>query len=159
MSLRAGRSWEARREPVQRAAGRPHCPELQARAQPPPSEARPHWRAELSASQLATLPQPALAAAAAACSLPPLTCRRSLASPPPIAHRSHLLSRPGAGWEGVPDLPKAAKAALDAGFALFTTKLLVVQRSADGGTTKLLVALQDGLQVESVVMEYDNTGG
>lgn len=59
----------------------------------------------------------------------------------------------------MPDLPKAARAALDAGFALFTTRLLAAQRSADGGTTKLLVALQDGLQVESVVMEYDNTGG
>jgi adenine C2-methylase RlmN of 23S rRNA A2503 and tRNA A37 len=58
----------------------------------------------------------------------------------------------------VPDLPKAAVAALDAGFAMFTTRLLGAQRSADGETTKLLVQLQDGLQVEAVIMQYDNTG-
>ena len=73
--------------------------------------------------------------------------------------RSHLIRHPGSTWSDVPDLPKAAVAALDAGFALFTTRLLEVQRSSDGETTKLLVQLQDGLQVESVVMEYDNTGG
>ncbi len=50
-------------------------------------------------------------------------------------------------------------AALDAGFAMHTTRLLGAQRSSDGETTKLLVKLQDGLQVEAVIMEYDNTGG
>ncbi|PSC70785.1 radical SAM domain-containing [Micractinium conductrix] len=70
---------------------------------------------------------------------------------------NHLIRHPGSTWSDVPDLPKAAVAALDAGFALFTTRLLEVQRSSDGETTKLLVQLQDGLQVESVVMEYDNT--
>jgi adenine C2-methylase RlmN of 23S rRNA A2503 and tRNA A37 len=41
---------------------------------------------------------------------------------------------------------------------MFTTRLLGAQRSADGETTKLLVQLQDGLQVEAVIMQYDNTG-
>lgn len=59
----------------------------------------------------------------------------------------------------MPDLPKAAVAALDAGFAMHTTTLLGAQQSSDGETTKLLVQLQDGLQVEAVIMEYDNTGG
>ena len=30
--------------------------------------------------------------------------------------------------------------------------------SRDGETTKLLLQLQDGLQVEAVVMQYDTTG-
>jgi hypothetical protein len=68
-----------------------------------------------------------------------------------------MIRHPGSSWREVPDLPKAAVAALDAGFALHTTRLLAAQRSSDGETTKLLVQLQDGLQVESVVMEYDNT--
>lgn len=70
---------------------------------------------------------------------------------------NHLIRHPGSTWRDVPDLPKAAVAALDAGFALHTTKLLGAQRSSDGETTKLLVQLQDGLQVEAVIMEYDNT--
>lgn len=82
------------------------------------------------------------------------------AAPPRPSHRrSYLIAHPGASWHDVPQLPKAACAALDAGFVLSTTRLLEVQRSRDGETTKLLVQLQDGLQVESVIMEYDNTGG
>ncbi len=80
-------------------------------------------------------------------------------SPLPASHSNHLIRHPGSSWHDVPDLPKAAVAALDAGFALHTTRLLGAQRSCDGETTKLLVQLQDGLQVEAVVMEYDNTGG
>ena len=72
--------------------------------------------------------------------------------------RSHLVRYPGSTWHDIPDFPKAAAAALDSGFALHTTRVLEVQRSAKGDTTKLLVQLQDGLQVEAVVMEYDNTG-
>ncbi|KAL4451304.1 hypothetical protein ABPG77_009376 [Micractinium sp. CCAP 211/92] len=70
---------------------------------------------------------------------------------------NHLIRHPGTTWRDVPDLPKAAVAALDAGFAMHTTRLLGAQRSSDGETTKLLVKLQDGLQVEAVIMEYDNT--
>ncbi|KAL4420786.1 hypothetical protein ABPG75_010442 [Micractinium tetrahymenae] len=70
---------------------------------------------------------------------------------------NHLIRHPGSTWRDVPDLPKAAVAVLDAVFALHTTKLLGAQRSSDGETTKLLVQLQDGLQVEAVIMEYDNT--
>ena len=56
--------------------------------------------------------------------------------------------------QDVPDLPMAAKAALDKGFAKFTSTLHSVQRSTDGNTFKLLLSLQDGLKVEACVMQY-----
>ena len=60
---------------------------------------------------------------------------------------SHLSRHPHHSWHDVPDFPKAAKAALDAGFAMSTTKLQAVQRSGDDSTLKLLLQFQDGLQV------------
>ena len=60
-------------------------------------------------------------------------------------------------WGAIPDLPRAAAAALSAGFARATSAVLRVQRSACGDTTKLLIRLQDGMQVEAVVMDYDTT--
>lgn len=71
---------------------------------------------------------------------------------------SHLLRNPSSTWHDVPDLPKAAAQLLDEQFARFTTKVLKCSTSSDGETTKLLVALQDGQQVESVIMHYDTTG-
>jgi hypothetical protein len=60
-------------------------------------------------------------------------------------------------WDAIPDLPKAAAALLAARFARATSAVLRVQRSVGGDTTKLLVRLQDGQQVEAVVMNYDTT--
>ena len=40
---------------------------------------------------------------------------------------------------------------------MFSTKLVHRQESSDGETIKLLVELQDGLQIESVIMSYDTT--
>jgi len=57
--------------------------------------------------------------------------------------------------QDVPDLPKAAVAALNSGFVRFSSKLHAVQRSTDGETFKLLLSLQDGMRVEAVVMNYD----
>ena len=55
-------------------------------------------------------------------------------------------------------LPKAAQAVLEQRFVRATSSLEACQRSADGTTTKLLVRLQDGLQVEAVVMTYSHPG-
>ena len=42
-------------------------------------------------------------------------------------------------------------------FALFTTRVLHASTSSDGSTTKLLLALQDGLEVETVVIRHGCT--
>ncbi|KAG2444685.1 hypothetical protein HXX76_001429 [Chlamydomonas incerta] len=66
-----------------------------------------------------------------------------------------LIRNPSATWHDVPDMPKAALALLDKYFVKFTTKVIKCQNSSDGSTTKLLVELQDGMQVEAVVMTYE----
>lgn len=71
---------------------------------------------------------------------------------------SHLVRNPDVAWADIPDLPKAASKLLDEKFARSTSRIATAQRSVDG-TIKLLVTLQDGLQVESVIMTYDTTGG
>ena len=67
----------------------------------------------------------------------------------------HMIRHPGDDWHHVAGLPEKAKRRLDAGFARFSTRLDAAQRSADGETVKLLLRLQDGLQIEAVVMRYD----
>ena len=37
-------------------------------------------------------------------------------------------------------------------------QVVQAQHSADGGTSKLLLELQDGLTVEAVIMHYDTSG-
>ncbi|KAG2482924.1 hypothetical protein HYH03_018202 [Edaphochlamys debaryana] len=75
------------------------------------------------------------------------------------AHRiwGHLIRHPEATWHDVPDVPKATLALLDRYFVKFTSKVVKCQNSSDGTTTKLLVQLQDGMQVEAVVMTYEST--
>lgn len=70
---------------------------------------------------------------------------------------SALLRDPDIPWGAVPDLPKAAAAALEQHFARLTSRVVRVQHSAGGDTTKLLLELQDGMQVEAVVMHYDTS--
>jgi hypothetical protein len=70
----------------------------------------------------------------------------------------HLSRREVATWSDIPELPKAAVELLERGFSTSTSRVLHASTSADGETTKLLVELQDGLQVEAVVMHYDTTG-
>lgn len=95
---------------------------------------------------------------------------------------------PGAAWDSIPDLPKSAISLLSETFTHSTSKVrccsysarmvpqesimrrqvdtghvplvqvVQAQHSADGETTKLLLQLQDGLTVESVIMHYDTTG-
>eukprot|EP00955_Chlamydomonas_euryale_P104016 365535-Chlamydomonas_euryale.AAC.52 len=74
------------------------------------------------------------------------------------AHRSHLVRNPDIEWSDVPDLPKAAQQLLSEKFTRCTSTVAQTQRSSDGETVKLLVTLQDGYQVESVIMTYDTTG-
>ncbi|GAB4814820.1 hypothetical protein N2152v2_001866 [Parachlorella kessleri] len=79
--------------------------------------------------------------------------------PSHIAKLYRYLLRHGAEarWQDVPNLPQAAVALLERDFARTTSRLVHAQHSASGDTIKLLVQLQDGLQVESVVMTYDTT--
>ena len=70
---------------------------------------------------------------------------------------THLLRTPGAtiaGLDDVASLPKGIGTLLAPHFALFTTRVVKAQTSSDGCVTKLLVALQDGLQVETVVIRH-----
>ncbi|GFR39952.1 hypothetical protein Agub_g30 [Astrephomene gubernaculifera] len=67
----------------------------------------------------------------------------------------HLIRHPESSWHDVPDMPKAAVALLDKYFTKFTTRVVRCQQSSDRSTTKLLVQLQDGMQVEAVVMTYE----
>lgn len=68
-----------------------------------------------------------------------------------------LAKDPNTAWEAIQDLPKAAIQILEKEFVRFTSTVEQCQSSADG-TKKLLVRLQDGLKVESVIMVYDTTG-
>lgn len=54
----------------------------------------------------------------------------------------------------IPDLPKALYAVVEEKFALTTSKVIKREDSSDGTTTKLLVELQDGQRVETVIMRY-----
>ena len=79
-------------------------------------------------------------------------CRHS------IILRRYLILHPEATWHAVPELSKAALTVLDRDFVRSTSKLEQTQVSSDGTTTKLLVQLQDGMQVEAVVMTYIKGG-
>ncbi|KAJ3046203.1 sorting nexin [Rhizophlyctis rosea] len=57
-------------------------------------------------------------------------------------------------YDGVPELPKAAREILEKEFTVSTSKVLSRTDASDGSTTKLLVELQDGQRIESVIMRY-----
>ena len=75
---------------------------------------------------------------------------------PPSSPCSHLLRHPHAHPADTPGLPLAAAAAVRSGFTRRTSALAAARASADGGATKLLLRLHDGLEVESVIMTYDS---
>lgn len=54
----------------------------------------------------------------------------------------------------IPNMPKALYKLATEDFALTTSTVVKAQHSADGATTKMLVKLQDGKLVESVIMRY-----
>lgn len=70
---------------------------------------------------------------------------------------SQLCRNPDVPWSEVPELPKAAAQLLDARFQRSTSRVVSKHVSGDGETTKLVVELQDGMQVEAVIMVYDTT--
>ena len=72
---------------------------------------------------------------------------------------SYLIQHPGSCWQDVAQLPIAAKQVLSSNFKMFTSRVVRKQTSQeDGETTKLLIELQDGLKIETVIMHYDTTG-
>lgn len=70
----------------------------------------------------------------------------------------HLAKHPQAQWEDIPNLPKAAVQLLTDQFVHLTSSVLQCQTSSSGDTSKLLLKLQSGMQVEAVIMHYDTTG-
>ena len=68
---------------------------------------------------------------------------------------SHLLRDPDHAPQDAPDLPAAVRSLLASSFARRTATLTQARTSAHGGATKLLLRLQDGLEIETVIMRYD----
>lgn len=69
----------------------------------------------------------------------------------------HLIRNPNIAWEDVPDLPNAAKQILADSFTHCTSQVVNCQTSASKDTSKLLLRLQDGMEVEAVIMHYDTS--
>ncbi|KAE9357843.1 hypothetical protein PR003_g1582 [Phytophthora rubi] len=65
----------------------------------------------------------------------------------------HLAQHPEASFQDVPGIPKTLRALLSEHFSHFTTCVTTEQRSADG-TVKLLLKLQDGHEIEAVIMRH-----
>lgn len=68
-----------------------------------------------------------------------------------------LVKDPYVDLNDIPTFPDKAKQLLDSEFARLTSRCKSVKRSENGETTKLLIALQDGHLVESVIMKYDTS--
>ena len=62
-------------------------------------------------------------------------------------------------WEGIEALPRELYTSLPRHFTLMSSKVVKTTGTNKGDTTKLVVELQDGLQVESVIMIYDPSKG
>jgi adenine C2-methylase RlmN of 23S rRNA A2503 and tRNA A37 len=88
--------------------------------------------------------------------------RRRLTTPLPqkIPHgrtHRHLFKHPSHAAQDAPDIPNAVRRMLASTFTRRTATLRSSLTSADGSTTKLLLRLADGLDVEAVVMRYDTS--
>lgn len=70
---------------------------------------------------------------------------------------SALARNPELAYEEIVGLPKAACQLLEQHFVRSTSEVVDTQTSCSGDTTKLLVKLQDGMQVEAVIMHYQTT--
>lgn len=69
---------------------------------------------------------------------------------PPKRRSTSLQDIPYSEW----NIPKAASEKIVQDFVLFTTTVVEKQESARGDTTKLLVRLQDGHEIETVIMRH-----
>ncbi|OWZ08771.1 23S rRNA methyltransferase [Phytophthora megakarya] len=65
----------------------------------------------------------------------------------------HLAQHPEASFSDIPGIPKSLRALLSDRFAHFSTSVTTEQRSTDG-TVKLLLKLQDGHEIEAVIMRH-----
>ncbi|KAK9721353.1 hypothetical protein K7432_003497 [Basidiobolus ranarum] len=68
---------------------------------------------------------------------------------------SHLINRSTTDFDDIVDFPKKAKEHLLQNYVLSTSKVIHKKESKSGDTIKLVVRLQDGLEVESVIMFYE----
>ncbi|EGD80439.1 radical SAM domain-containing protein [Salpingoeca rosetta] len=66
----------------------------------------------------------------------------------------HIIARGVTDVEEIPELPKALYKLVKEKFVITTSKLESFKTSADESTTKLLIRLQDGALVETVIMRY-----
>eukprot|EP00051_Salpingoeca_urceolata_P005672 m.75719 g.75719 ORF g.75719 m.75719 type:complete len:582 (-) comp14490_c0_seq4:147-1892(-) len=66
----------------------------------------------------------------------------------------HLLQRDVSSVRDIPNLPKAAYELIDKHFEVTTSRVVKKTVSSDGSTTKMMVELQDGRLIESVIMRY-----
>ncbi|XP_009760164.1 uncharacterized protein [Nicotiana sylvestris] len=71
----------------------------------------------------------------------------------------YVIQDPDCDWEDIPSLPSSAYTLLRSKFRTTTSVVHSVLESNDGVTTKLLIKLQNGAFVESVVMRYDTRLG
>ena len=65
-----------------------------------------------------------------------------------------LLQSSASSIDDIPEIPKEARALIKSKFTLSTSKVISRTDARDGSTTKLLIELQDGQRIESVIMRY-----
>ncbi|KAJ3193979.1 sorting nexin, partial [Irineochytrium annulatum] len=68
-----------------------------------------------------------------------------------------LIQQNAQAVDDIPDLPKLAREFLKSDFAFLTSKVVERSDAKDGSTTKLLIQLQDGQRIETVIMRYGST--
>eukprot|EP00056_Hartaetosiga_gracilis_P013032 m.211658 g.211658 ORF g.211658 m.211658 type:complete len:506 (-) comp13785_c3_seq53:3852-5369(-) len=66
----------------------------------------------------------------------------------------NIIAKGATNVRDIPGLPKKMYDLVEEKFALTTSQLLSHKTSADGSTTKLLIRLQDGAEIETVIMRY-----
>lgn len=66
-----------------------------------------------------------------------------------LIYQSHITD-----FKDIPNLPKKAYQVLEEEFVLFTSKIIKLTEAKDKSTTKMLIELQDGKMIETVVMRY-----
>jgi adenine C2-methylase RlmN of 23S rRNA A2503 and tRNA A37 len=66
----------------------------------------------------------------------------------------HIIQNGCTDWNEIKTLPKKALALLQRDYTITTSKLISRTDNKDGSTTKLLIELQDGQRIETVIMRY-----
>eukprot|EP00210_Caulerpa_lentillifera_P002048 g1963.t1 len=69
-----------------------------------------------------------------------------------------VIRNPRRHWTETPNLSNVARDLIDQEFSICTSKLISESLSSDQETRKLLIELQDGHRIETVIMKYDTTG-